>query len=119
MAYNVTTPPRSRPKGGCLPRSYDSREGRGLDRDQDTTSECSTPPTSLMEAVSRASKNTSTRTSTNNDFRHGRVLGHYSRTRDDSDSCATAIARISLERGLASASSSCIEIACAGGKFHV
>ena len=70
-----------------------------------------------MEAVSRASKNTSTRTSTNNDFRHGRVLGHYSRTQDDSDSCATAIAQISLERGLASASSSSSEFACAGGKF--
>ena len=54
VAPRVTTPPRSRPKGGRLPRSDYTRVGRGHDQELDMDMEYDSPPTSLMEAMARA-----------------------------------------------------------------
>ena len=83
VAPRVTTPPRSRPKGGRLPRSDYTRVGRGHDQELDMDMEYDSPPTSLMEAMARAgikislgSSSTSTSTEEARTACHIRISGY-------------------------------------------
>ena len=110
VAPRVTTPPRSRPKGGRLPRSDYTRVGRGHDQELDMDMEYDSPPTSLMEAVSRAGSSISSSTSMAL-FRHSRVPDHGGRIHDSDSSCDSDSSNL-LERGSGRSASS------SGSDFH-
>ena len=85
--------------------------GRGHDQELDMDMEYNSPPTSLMEAVSRAGSSISSSTSTSTIFRHGRVPDHDGRIRDSDSSCDSDSSNLLEHRSGRSASSS-------GSDFH-
>ena len=85
--------------------------GRGHDQELDMDMEYYSPPTSLMEAVSRAGSSISSSTSTSTIFRHGRVPDHDGRIHDSDSSCDSDSSNL-LERGSGRSASS------SGSDFH-
>ena len=86
--------------GAVLPRSDYTRVGRGHDQELDMDMEYNSPPTSLMEAVSRAGSSISSSTSTSTIFRHGRVPDHDGRIRDSDSSCDSDSSNLLEKRGV-------------------
>ena len=84
--------------------------GRGHDQELDMDMEYDSPPTSLMEAVSRAGSSISSSTSMAL-FRHSRVPDHGGRIHDSDSSCDSDSSNL-LERGSGRSASS------SGSDFH-